>query len=635
MLGYRSIFTVDVDGDPVPAVLAQVQTWLQGKQYAPQALTANGDVAQVGDRAEAVITTETDADGSSSALFTLREDSDPRGAWITQIIAHTPAGAGQRPWVWIDVEQEGVDDVWAARPRVARELLAKLPGDDHGAPLTPCPTLLGADEVDGLIDVLTSRERRGPVFVAGSSETLPINRWADYVEGLLRETVGLSAGYVLDGKATERFAEAVGARHAVRPGTLRTYLPGLDPSSNLDALRHRFLTTETILESPPGRIRKLLGLRARDLALKTSVPRWAGRVESRLLAATDARVLDWRPTALVGQDKKVTLSSEHVVSTTETLPEAKRAKANEAQRTPDPTQETTRPHSARATPTTPDGLAQLARELFATDLSEELLRSLATERGHWVIREAEFAQLSASHQRAVGRAQALNDRLLRLEDELAESRRESEDAQLEWADAQQTASELERTVLTLRRRLMEAGQQESAWADPDDPSGLEITPESFAELLVRFDEFTHVRFTGDETPCEVLDQKMPVGAAAKAWSALVALEHYARGKKSGEVVGGVQQYLTHPPEGYATFSANRHAANESEDVRKNPKFSSPRILPVPTGVDSNGRVFMGSHFKIARLAMVSPRLHYHDATAVDGCVYVGYIGPHLPTQATN
>ncbi|MFT4011701.1 MAG: hypothetical protein QM655_16845 [Nocardioidaceae bacterium] len=44
---------------------------------------------------------------------------------------------------------------------------------------------------------------------------------------------------------------------------------------------------------------------------------------------------------------------------------------------------------------------------------------------------------------------------------------------------------------------------------------------------------------------------------------------------------------------------------------------------------------MGAHFKIAQFGMVSPRPHYSDATDLDGNVYVGYIGRHLPTGQTN
>ncbi|GAA1082723.1 hypothetical protein [Tsukamurella spumae] len=43
----------------------------------------------------------------------------------------------------------------------------------------------------------------------------------------------------------------------------------------------------------------------------------------------------------------------------------------------------------------------------------------------------------------------------------------------------------------------------------------------------------------------------------------------------------------------------------------------------------------GAHFKIAQSGMISPRMHYLDDTARTKKVYVGYIGPHLPTKATN
>ncbi|SMF05087.1 hypothetical protein L603_001600000240 [Cellulosimicrobium cellulans J34] len=59
------------------------------------------------------------------------------------------------------------------------------------------------------------------------------------------------------------------------------------------------------------------------------------------------------------------------------------------------------------------------------------------------------------------------------------------------------------------------------------------------------------------------------------------------------------------------------------------------MLRVPRSVDATGSVFMGAHFKIAQSGTIWPRMHYHDAVDVDGHIYVGYLGPHLPTQKTN
>jgi hypothetical protein len=44
---------------------------------------------------------------------------------------------------------------------------------------------------------------------------------------------------------------------------------------------------------------------------------------------------------------------------------------------------------------------------------------------------------------------------------------------------------------------------------------------------------------------------------------------------------------------------------------------------------------MGAHFKITQHGLISPRMHYHDATVVDGLVYVGYLGRHLPTGSSS
>ena len=44
---------------------------------------------------------------------------------------------------------------------------------------------------------------------------------------------------------------------------------------------------------------------------------------------------------------------------------------------------------------------------------------------------------------------------------------------------------------------------------------------------------------------------------------------------------------------------------------------------------------MYAHFKIAQYKLVSPRLHYFDDTHRSGKIYVGHLGPHLPTKQTN
>ncbi|WP_157121010.1 hypothetical protein [Nocardia miyunensis] len=97
----------------------------------------------------------------------------------------------------------------------------------------------------------------------------------------------------------------------------------------------------------------------------------------------------------------------------------------------------------------------------------------------------------------------------------------------------------------------------------------------------------------------------------------------------------MEAYLSDTPGELHGFPPNKHARDESGDVQKNPKFRSPRLLPVPDSVNARGRIFMGAHFKIAQFAMISPRMHYYDDILRSAKIYIGYIGPHLPSSKTN
>ncbi|WP_454293567.1 hypothetical protein [Salana multivorans] len=545
--------------------------------------------------------------------------------------------------MWIDVEQEGSSRPTAAVPNLARRLLDVLPATDGGARLGAAPAIVTEDDVPDLVAALSSQQRRGPVFVAGSSEILPLTRWTEYVGKLLHDTVGLAAGYVLNPGATEALRESLGPRHAVIAGTLRTYLPGIEPASELDALRHRFLTTDTIIRTPDRRIRHTLGARAREIALSEGAPRWAARTETRLLEATDTRVLEWRPTVLVdahpSADGGAPLAGsavtepEVVVLVEEHEPRA----STDGERDAAPIDTPVIAVAASAgTVHSETGLPALAQDLFGAALDADLLRALARDREASIAAQAELLTLGDVTRRALHRTDQLSARVLVLEEDLQRSRHAVDDAQADLALSGEEVALLERTVTELRRRLMEVGRHDDAWALIPEAEGKDVSPGTFAELLDRLKSasLAHVVFTGNDDHSESLDVTWPLGPP-KAWSALLALEGYALAKANGLATAGVDHYLRNTPGGYACFSAARHAHDESEEVKSNPKFFEPRMLHVPAAVNPAERVFMGAHFKLAQLGQVSPRLHYYDATAIDGRVYVGYLGVHLPTGKTN
>ncbi|MFI7575884.1 hypothetical protein [Micromonospora sp. NPDC049497] len=83
------------------------------------------------------------------------------------------------------------------------------------------------------------------------------------------------------------------------------------------------------------------------------------------------------------------------------------------------------------------------------------------------------------------------------------------------------------------------------------------------------------------------------------------------------------------------ISMGKVARDESQTVRTNRRMAAERTLPVPRQVDRRGVVFMGAHIRLGTTATVSPRLYFHDATSIDGEVYVGYIGRHLTNTLTS
>lgn len=204
-----------------------------------------------------------------------------------------------------------------------------------------------------------------------------------------------------------------------------------------------------------------------------------------------------------------------------------------------------------------------------------------------------------------------------------------EDEQLEHALTQGEMASVLATCNALRINLARHGLGELAWIDVPDP---EPAPDSFVALVEKLARLEHVVFTGDEEITLALDEHNDTGVwAAKSWQALTALEDYARFKADVHFKGNVDRYLHATPPGGRGFPAQRHAQDESESVKKNPHLRSARTFYVPRRVDPTCQSFMAAHFKIAQYARISPRLHYCDATTVDGKIYVGHLGPHLPT----
>ena len=594
MLGYRAFFNVERQSQLIDLAEEQLRSWMKTKNWRYDDLFENSVVDVAGDT-RCVVLGEQLQDGSRTRRYRFLQDGQG-GQWVTELTAYQ--SRNDDGWVWLEVDQpEGSRR--AGTPRLATMLVEVLAVRDGEHPLTPQPMPAGVSDVPAVIESVADPTRRGLLFVAGSSTEadIPQAQWNGYVSRILKDTVGVSSAYLLDPTATEELNRLMPPSHRVRPYTIRTYRPDVQFDEPLDSERHRILTTASIIRDDPYGLQRLLGNRARETAISASLPSAVRRVDRRLRDALDSLLLE----------RTTSAPAEQLVE----LPPAQA-----------PTAEPT------GTDRITSILQVMLQQVFGDDsVTEESLRRL----GQLAL---DAKSVRTANDDARQRLAALENQVDAGEETIRRITERLENEQLERAQAEEESTERERQLRFLRIKLASMGSSD-AWSVPEK-TARDTAPESFADLLSRLGEFTHVVFTGDRDHALELDDHEGLGTwARKCWQALQALEDYVESSLSGKFSGSVDTYLNSTPTGAHSFSPTRHAARESEDVGKNPKYRKPRTLPVPTEVDSAGVVFMESHFKIAQSGLISPRMHYFDDNSRTGKVYVGYIGRHLPTQKTN
>lgn len=436
--------------------------------------------------------------------------------------------------------------------------------------------------------------------------------------------MGLANGWVLTADATDRFNHLVGRSHEATAGFIRTFVPGVAVRDALDGKRHRFLTATSIDRSPERALRRILGQRAREQMIATKLPAALRDLDRMLRREVDTALLD-------------DLVAAPFISAPSVVPPAA-----PTGRPPTP------PVISAPVPATPEeGPAPEATELLAAgeipshvqlQLSD-LLRELVGSAELTVDGLAQLGAMAHAQRRAEAARERIRVRFEQLQNEVEAEQLELEIAQeelttlqLEHATSEEERAEADRQLRFVRLELSKLGRPDVAWSEPDIDIR-DVRPDTFAELLERCASLERIVFTGNVDTAQDLDRHGDRRSwAGKTWEALLVLEDYARLRVVDGFSRDVGGYLSDTPAGCRTFSANRHASTESNTVHHNPRYRIPRELPVPPEVDPTERAFMGAHFKIAQSARVSPRMHYLDATAATGCIYVGYIGPHYPLR---
>jgi hypothetical protein len=624
-VGYRSIFSLRRGQDALRLTAEQLRSWLALKGYGVVAVVPG--VHEVAEDAQLVVTELHPPDGSHSVRYRLTESSSA-AEWVTTVTVHSDGT--EDDWVWVDVnappsslrpaasherlvkEVDAADAWWTGVPHMVREILSVADACDGEMILAARPTLVTAGDVDGLISAICDPVRRGTALVAAPIPDVPASRLIGHVEKLTRECVGLAGIYVLDTEAAAKLDESFAPSHSVPLGSIRTFLPEVDPASAVDARRHRVLLARTIAEQAPGKLAHLLGRANRTRALNLPLPSHVARVDRMLSREEPAAVLraiqesppgpfarrqDNGPAGPAPAGQVATTAVREVAIAGELLTSL----VSEFQSGP----------SDAYGASGPDDMTARFRELLAE--------------GRGVLR---------GHREISRRFAALQDMLEEVEDDRDQVRARLEDEQLDHAETQAELLNAKLQLDRLRGVLARAGRVDQTRA----AVAAVQSPGSFAELLERLDEhvLSCVVFTGDPKNALELDDFDPLGTwAARAWDMLRVLDGYAATRRRGDFSKGVHAYLGHTPPGRPGYAPGAHSTQESDSVERSPRLRKLRVFPVPRDVHPDGAIFMGAHFKIARKGLVSPRMHYHDDAGRTGKIYVGYIGKHLPNAHTN
>ena len=504
---------------------------------------------------------------------------------------------------YLEVDIVSPDGIFARPPRFIRRVAGfgsvdSAPNGWHAAPVE-----IDADELSSLVEYVNSPARALPVFVIGTTSDMTLQdkigeakrTWAKFLPGN-------AVLAVLNPDASFRAVDAFGSALAPSPWSIRTYVPGLDSSAPFEGRRHRFLGQARLLDDNPTHTASRLGrIATRERAL-TPAPeqlrhahKSLGEARNRILVKGEFYRDRTRQETLrlIAADHGENVTAPHILNDEEVRNVSILKQLIEAS-------------------LLTDNLTMKLAEAYDARLSSDALESRLnelTERLSITIDERD--------------AQAEDNRVLySLIDELEDEKEELS---------------LQNSLLAVSARTSSHSPSETeAFSEVEALSTLLSEIGSFSDLVESFAEFERfgVFLTCDLKEVAQLDDIDTNGRAiAQTLRALHTLMDYLRAKRDGNFEGSMHTYLTDTPSGYFKVSQKMHASRESQSTMA--QYGQLRQLPAPESIAQSGFVEMQAHFKLEKIGIKSPRLHYFDASATSGRVAVGYIGPHLQTDGTN
>lgn len=603
---YRLYLPVATSPDLLDRACATVSAWLIHQGYRDHPSLREPGHHRLADHFDLAVA-RYDTKRAATLLVQLTDTTRPTDPDITRVVVHHPStGEG-----WLLVTRTQGETRIEATPSIARVLMDMLPVHDGAhEPLTGTATrITGSNRAPLARAVADIPNRRLPVLLTGSSDLVhDADAWAKVVDVWADQFTGLATVIFADPEATQKTNTPYRRRNPDSPFTPAPVggLTIIMPSQGRADTQVHWMPGATVREEGTFGLGEAVFHLLRTYAATAPLP---PAVQQRLNALDRAYAKLPPPTTPATEeteDRAVAASgpapTDGSASTESGAPEAP------------------------GHPVDPDWLHDPALHQIYTDLDLPCTLDATP---------TALTTLAAAKATAEQAATAAETQIGSLEEQLARAHDLAEDTALALRQAEEDRVRTEDEARWLRARLAELTDADTAWQAPPAEATTTLVTD-LTDLLTRLPDLaeTGVVFTGDPDPITDLATQDTLGnIALVAWESLLVLGDYAAAKRNGDHTGNFRQYLLHTPSGYRTMSVHRLAVKESEQTMA--MYGEERIFPVPTTVDPSGTIAMEAHLKLPKLGILTPRIHFHDDTHASGNVYVGYLGRHLRTPATN
>ena len=655
--GYRAILELPEKEDALEVSYQLFHEWVNGKYLPPErersiefdddGIYRFGELSLRRSKGQIEEVTVTRLRESSKdrhyhrQLLEVVNTSNRNGRWTTRMYSMTATKESRyHQVIWVEVIPPASFEEPARRPNLVVNLVSQYEVHESSVPIfDSIREVFDEKDIDVLVDQIFDQQRRVAIVVAApisDENDHAHDQWHKILKTLTDDSCGCASYFLLNPEVYDYFCQRIG-NLKMDKGCLRTYLPQVNPSDDLDPKRHRILTSSTLYHGLDGQTKKFRPELSRIIARTPCSYIWEKGLDGELKKAQDVlskqrlEVPTFRlalaPEVILEEAEETETSVakvvEHVVQTVlasrkgeelDSKPHEQTAAlqtpqvASDIQRTDRsrrpqwaaPLIELIRRFAPMFDPRThddmSDGVEALSAGLSVIDerynnLAQKVHKLTQDFQGEKNRLQKEIDAYEALFEQAEEDSKAV-ERVAELEERIEE---QEEDRKEERAKYQELENKVRRLEYQLRNP--QTGLQGYDYVEEQ----LNTAPVDMATL---FDWMTadgmypqvreYVEFYDPDRMYEAIltldDMSGNSRYAADFWRFILVLRDYMRALEAGDFSGRVHDYLDKSIGDYRTCSQKRHSPTESETVRNNGKMCGERIFPVPVEVDPRGEI---------------------------------------------